>query len=453
MIFFKRRRLIAWLFKAYIKKWRKTIFLSFVFGLIVFFILKFGANYFIPLVPFIQKETIGLVGAYTSDNLPPEILNKLSTGLTYVEKDDTIKPNIAKSWEIKNNGKKYIFHLKDNVVFNDGTKLTSEQIKYNFIDVSIERPDKFTIVFNLKNSYSPFLITVSRPIFKNEFVGTGQYRVQDINLNGNFVQSLNLVPVKSADEEIFYKFYPTEESLITAFVLGEVSKISGIKSEKFKNKNLSSFSNTKVFKKIDYSHLVTIFYNTQDKDLSDKKLREALSYAIPDNFLYGKRNYGPFSPNSWVSQDGFATYEQDFSHAELLLDDSGVSTKSSSVTFELKTLPQYIDLAGELKKVWEKIGIKSKIIIVDSLPSSFQIFLGDFKVPKDPDQYTLWHSSQINNITNYKNLRIDKLLEDGRQTMEIEERKKIYSDFQKYLLDDSPATFLYFPYVYEITKK
>lgn len=444
---------MAWLFKAYIKKWRKTIFLSFAFGLVVFFILKFGVNYFIPLIPFTQKETIGLVGAYTSDNLPLEILNKLSAGLTYVEKDDSVKPNIAKSWEIKNNGKKYIFHLKDNIFFNDGTKVTSEQIKYNFTDVSIERPDKFTIVFNLKDNYSPFLITVSRPIFKNEFVGTGQYRVKNINLNGNFVQSLNLVPVKSADKEISYQFYPTEESVIIAFVLGEVSKISGIKNEKFKNKNLSSFPNTKVLKKIDYLTLVTIFYNTQDGNLSDKRLRAALSYTTPDNFTQGERNHGPFRPNAWVSKDGLTTYQQNFEHAKIFLGETQSATNGARFTLEIKTLPQYKEIAEEIKKNWEKINIKSKIIVVESLPLSFQVFLGDFNVPKDPDQYTLWHSSQENNITNYKNLRIDKLLEDGRQTVDISERKKIYSDFQKYLLDDPPATFLYFPYIYEIMRK
>ena len=70
----------------------------------------------------------------------------------------------------------------------------------------------------------------------------------------------------------------------------------------------------------------------------------------------------------------------------------------------------------------------------------------------DPDQYTLWHSGQMNNITNYKNLRIDKLLEDGRQTVDIQSRIKIYADFQKYLLDDAPATFLYFPDIYTVTR-
>jgi peptide/nickel transport system substrate-binding protein len=55
-------------------------------------------------------------------------------------------------------------------------------------------------------------------------------------------------------------------------------------------------------------------------------------------------------------------------------------------------------------------------------------------------------------ITRYKNLRIDKLLEDGRKTVNINERKKIYADFQRFLLDDMPASFLYFPYEYTVTR-
>ena len=453
MIFFKRRRLILWLFKAYIGKWRKTIFISFILGLIVFFILRFGVNYFIPLIPFTQQETIGVVGSYSVDSLPSYILSKASRGLTSVSSDQTIKPDVAKSWDIKDNGKTYIFYLRQDVYFSDGTKLTSDQIKYNFLDVIIERPNKYTIIFKLKNVYSPFLITVSKPIFKNGFVGLGSYRVQAVNLNGNFVQNINLVSVKGDSKELSYQFYPTEESLKTAFVLGDVSKIMEVRDQDFNGKNFDLFKNTIVTKTIDYSKLVTIFYNTQDKDLSDKKLREALSYSVPDTFSEGERNFGPFVPNSWVTIDGLTTYQQDLQHAKLLLGQTETSTKSSSIVLSLETLPQHAKLANQIKSIWEQLGIKTNVKVIDSFPSNFQVFLGEFNVPKDPDQYTLWHSSQINNITNYKNLRIDKLLEDGRQTIDITQRRKIYSDFQKYLLDDPPATFLYFPYAYDITRK
>jgi len=453
MIFLKRRRLILWLLKAYLKKWRRTILISFGLGLMVFFLLKFVVNYFIPLMPFTQQQTIGMVGAYSVDNLPAVILAKVSRGLVYAGPQDLPKPDLVKSWEIKNDGKTYVFHLKDNIVFSDGTKLTSDQIKYDFTDVTTQRPDKNTIVFNLKSSYSPFLLTVSRPIFKDGFVGIGDYKVQSINLNGSFVQSISLVANKGHSQEITYQFYPTEEALKTAFVLGDVSEVAGVRSLGFDGKSLTDFKHANIAKNINYSQLVTVFYNTQDKDLSDKRLRESLAYAMPDTFASGQRNYGPFPPNSWVSESGLTTYSQDFEHAKLLLGESVSSTGSSSLTLELKVLPEYSQLANQIKGSWAKIGIKTNVKIVDSFPSDFQVFLGEFNVSKDPDQYALWHSSQQNNITHYVNLRIDKLLEDGRQTVDISARQKIYSDFQKYLLDDPPATFLYFPYEYDITRK
>ncbi len=417
--------------------------------------MRFGVNYFIPLIPFTQQRTVGMTGAYTIDTLPSSILSEVSQGLTSIAKDDTVKPDLASSWEIENNGKTYVFHLKKGVVFSDGTAFNSDQVRYNFLDVSVEKPNAYTIVFNLKEAYSPFLVTVSRPIFKNGFVGIGDYRVQSVNLNGNFVQSISLVSVKGKSNEIVYQFYPTEESLKTAFALGEVDKIVGVKDLKVMNSNLASFANAGITKNTNYSDLVTIFYNIQDKMLSDKRLREAMSYTMPDSFVSGQRNYGPFSPLSWVSEDGLTTYQQDFDHAKLLLSESESSTQSGGIVLEMKALRKYRNLAYQIKALWKKVGIETNVKIVDSFPANFQVYLGEFNVANDPDQYTLWHSSQINmnNITNYKNLRIDKLLEDGRQTTDIGERKQIYADFQKYLLDDSPATFLYFPYEYDVTRK
>jgi peptide/nickel transport system substrate-binding protein len=453
MIFLKRRRLIVWLLKAYLRKWRRTILISFGLGLLVFFLLKFVVNYFVPLMPFTQEETVGIVGAYSVDNLPSVILSKISQGLVVAGSDDLPKPDLAKSWEIQNNGKSYVFHLKDNVVFSDGTKLTSDSVQYNFADVQVERPNSKTIIFNLKSIYSPFLLTVARPVFKNGFVGVGDYKVSALNLNGSFVQSISLVANKGHNQEITYQFYPTEEALKTAFALGDVNEIIGVRSLDFDGKSLADFKRDSISKNINYSQLVTVFYNTADKDLSDKRLREALGYAMPDTFVSGQRNDGPFPPNSWVSEEGLTTYSQDFEHAKLLLGESVSSTGSSTLTLEVKALPEYAKLAEQIKTEWAKIGIKTNVKIVDSFPTSFQVFLGEFNVSKDPDQYSLWHSTQPNNITHYVNLRIDKLLEDGRQTVDVSARQKIYSDFQKYLLDDPPATFLYFPYEYTITRR
>jgi ABC-type transport system substrate-binding protein len=68
----------------------------------------------------------------------------------------------------------------------------------------------------------------------------------------------------------------------------------------------------------------------------------------------------------------------------------------------------------------------------------------------DPDPFTLWHSSQKRdpglNLALYDNKAADTLLEDARKTLNPIERAQKYNDFQKLVIDDLPALFLYSPY-------
>lgn len=419
-----------------------------------FFFLRLTSDFFITKIPFVKNESVGIAGTYSLETLPPSILQQVSSGLTTIGPDGKPAPNLAKSWKISNDGKAYLFNLKNDVYFSDGTNLTSDLISYNFSDTKVERPDKYTIIFKLKDVYAPFLATVSRPILKKGFVGVGDYKVKDIKINGNFVESVSLVNRKNGIQTKFYHFYPSNEALKIAYMIGEVSQIQGVTDLNFDGSAFDKFTNSEIDKSVDYEKLVAIFYNTQDKVLSDKKIRNALSYAIPDQFSFGQRSDLPFSPFIWANQEGSFTNKQDFAHAKILLSAANNSaTRSAIPTLEIKVFQKYKSPAEEIAREWKKIGIETKIDVVNTRPSIFQIFLGDFNVPPDPDQYSIWHSDQENNISNYKNLRIDKLLEDGRKTIDIDARKKIYSDFLKYFLDDSPASFLYFPYQYTITRK
>lgn len=447
-----RKRLLFWLIKAYIKKLGKRIIIFFFLGLLCFFLLYLVFNSIVSKIPTSENESIGIAGAYNVDNMPPEILNKISSGLTKLDKDGTPIPNFASSWKIENGGKRYTFYLKKDIKFSDGSDLISENINYNFSDAKVSRPNKQTIVFDLKESYSPFLATVSRPIFKKGYVGIGEYKIKKIDLNGNFVESLTLSSTKIPFKNINYQFYPSSSSIKTAITLGEITRYSEFSEPSFKNISFSNFPNLKVTKKINYDQLVTLFYNTKDSELSDKKIRTALSYTIPNEFTYGKKALSLYPPTSWVYTDQYAK-TQDNSHALILLKSISDINKNKKIKLKIKTLAKYKETASLIKDEWKKIGIEVEIETVDSLPSNFQVFLGNFYVPKDPDQYMLWHSDQDNNITGLKNLRVDKLLEDGRKTVNPDERKKIYFEFQKYLLDDAPASFLYFPYEYEVSRK
>lgn len=450
-----RRRLIFWLIKAYFKRWGKFIFFSFVLGLVFFFLLASSSRKILELIPFQEKKVIGLVGAYTPDTLPNEIISKVSRGLTKVDENGKVTPDLASSWKVKDNGKLYEFVLNKNITFSDGKKLTSEDVVYSFSDVSIKRPDANTITFKLKDAYSPFLVTVSRPILKKGLSGIGEFSLADIELNGSFVKSLQIVSSKNKFKTEQYQFYPSEEALKLAYTLGEVNVVEGLTDINFNGMSFKDFKNAEIKKNTQYAKLVTIFYDTNDPVLSDKKIRNALTYALPDSFPQGERTYVSYPASSQYRSHEGLERTQDITHAKALLTATSASSSAatSTTSITLSVLEKYKSTGEMVKKEFEKAGVKTKIEIVPSRPARFQAFLGDFTIPKDPDQYTLWHSDQANNITKFRNLRIDKLLEDGRKITNTEERKAIYSDFQKYLLDDSPASFLYFPYSYTVTRK
>ena len=456
MIFLKRKRLIFWLLRAYIKKWGKTIFFSFTLGFIIILLLVFNKSLLLSKAPVIKSQSIGIAGIYSSRDLPnnlPDIIAAYSSrGLTKISPKGEVLPDIAKSWEIKDDGKTFIFYIKKGIYFSDGKEVDSTSINYNFENVSIQRPAKYVIVFKLKDKYSPFLVTLANhKVFKKNFVGVSDYKISNVKKNGEFIRSITLAGVKNK-EKIEYAFYDTQEALKHAYVLGEVTSIVDINNLDYQGKiNLDSFNNTKTSKNINYGKIVTIFFNNSDPVLSDKKIRKALAYSLPDSFEEGKRTHTPYKQEYWFN-DSSESYSKDIEYSNLLLDQTE-ATKSAEVTIVIKALPQYKSLAEIVSKEWKKLGISTKIELVDGVPSSYQVFLGELPVLKDPDQYTLWHSGQAGNITNYRNLRIDKLLEDGRRTYKTEDRKKIYADFQKYLLDDMPAAFLFFPYTYTITRR
>lgn len=447
------RRLIFWLIRAYVQKWGRAIFAFFILGLIIFFLLQTVVFSFIAKLTSENKQVIGVVGAYTVDNLPQPFLQLVSRGLTYVSPDGSVHPDLASSWQIQDSGKTYVFTLKKNEKFSDSTPFTTKEINTSIAGVVATKQDAYHITFHLKDSYAPFLITASRPIFKDGFIGLGQFVVKNISLNDTFVQSITLSDAHNSSVVRVYQFYPSNDALKLAFALGEISVAQNLSDIMFQKTSFSSFPNASLTKSTDYTTLVTLFYNNADKTLSDPKLREALSYTIPNTFSQGVRAYTPLSPLSWAYEDT-NPHTLDYTHAKLLLEASLGTSAKEYPTFTISTLEKYQNIAKIIQDSFAKIAITTKIEIVTTVPSSFQMYLGDFHLPLDPDQYTLWHSYQENNITNFnKDVRIDKLLEDGRKTVDQSERIKIYADFQKYLNNDQPATFLYFPYSYTLTRK
>ncbi len=441
-----RRRYYIWLFKAYIKKWKKTIFSSIFVGACAFFLSLLILNYYVFPIFNNSVVKIGYAGSYTLSTLPSEILENVSYGLTAIEPNSEVVPAAASSWEISKNGRVYTFVLRDNLKLSNGKKFMAEDVPYKFKDVEKKIIGTNKIQFTLKNAYAPFLSVASSPIIIKNY-GLNEYHIAKIEENSGFIKSLTLTNKNSTKKKIFY-FYPTADALTTAFMLGEVSKMENVLPDAAPEKNFSTWKNVNVLKNTDYTQLVGIFFNTSDNILSNKKIRQALTYVLPKTFPEGERTFSFIQPNSIYYTKSPNEGILDLALSKSLLSASEV--KNPTIT--LKTPDELKPIALLIASEWKKIGVKTDIVTTNDLPTTYQALLYAMRLPHDPDMYTIWHSGQVNNITHYKNVRIDKLLEDGRQTTDKDKRIQIYADVQKYLLDDAPAAFLYFPYSYTVSR-
>ena len=438
--FFKKIRFSFLLASAFFKKHQKLIFLGFLLGLLSYWAIpKIYKKFF-----FYQVERIGYVGKFTYENLPLEIQEKISMGLTTISPDGRVLPRLAQSWEINKEGKEYIFTLKDNLFWQDGKPLKAQDINYKFSDVTTKVLDEKRIKFELKEPFSPFLSVVSQPIFKKGMVGVGEYKVKKIKRSGTTIHQIYLASLKERKKLIF-KFYPTEEALKTALKLGEIDTAMEITQPG----ELSSWPGVKITPEVKYNRFIALFFNTQNPKFSEKPFRQALAYAIQKKWSY--RALTPINPYSWAYNPNVKPYNFDLENAKKLLEKTKTNGEKTK-EIELSTISSLIQTAEQIKKDWENLGIECKIKIINNLDEPFEVILASQEIPPDPDQYIFWHSTQDLNITRYKNPKIDKLLEEGRKTFDETKRKEIYLDFQKSLVEEAPAIFLYHPVVYTVRK-
>jgi len=141
-----------------------------------------------------------------------------------------------------------------------------------------------------------------------------------------------------------------------------------------------------------------------------------------------------------------------------------VETLPLSFTLVTVDQPFLIEMANLLKEQWKTLGVEVNIQTFDlpSLereiikPRNYDALLFGQVLGSILDPYPFWHSLQkIDpglNLALYENKEVDKLLEEGRKTQDLTERKKIYEEFQNLLLEDSPAIFLLNPdYIYFVS--
>lgn len=425
----------------HLKRQKKKVAIFFAFfALLAFLQLQFNI--------FCCRNTIriGLIGTYQEHDLPNEVLNLLSRGLVKADEGGVSKPEMVSGWEVNNESNVFKFKLKDDLNWADNTNILASDVSFNIPTAEITTPDDKIIQFKLKESYSPFPSLLTRPIFKKgTLMGTGPYKIKKIEKSRIFIKKITLEPNNdnSILPDVDIRFYPNETVAKTGFNIGEVEALYGIS-----NSNLDQANpNLKIQKKKDFEKIVTLLYFTKDPILSNRSFRQALSFQAPEISEEEIAN-NPFPEFFWVYDSDSKKYLNNTKEAKAAMErtKSSLDSKKLEVELVLTTTPNLEEVAKKIIPAWEELGIKVNLRVESGIPQNFQILLITQSIPTDPDQYFLWHSTQEKtNLSKYSSARVDKDLEDGRKTSDKEDRKAKYFDFQKTILEDAPATFLYFP--------
>ena len=434
--FSRRIRFWFWITKAYIVK--KAALIAVIIILIsgIFALLFKG----LPLIIGRDIYTHAVVGNYKISEVPPEILSLATRGLTRVDENGQVKPDIAIFWKVSDDKKTFTFQIDKNISWQDGQKVTIDDFVDIFPRVKSKVVSEDTIEYQLDDPLASFPTVAAAPIFrKGTYAGTGAYKLTEIKEVEQIVKELHFTKADNRFKRLIVEFFPNRESAYLAYKQGRVKS-----TEVF---NPNPFINWPNVNNINYkrpTRLVAAFFNTKDVLLGDKKVRQALNHLIQKDFISGGiLATGPIPSTSWTYSENVKKYEYDVKKAEELLKDLD---KSIEKKITISTTRDYEDIAKQIAEDWTAGGFNVEIKNVRGLTDSFQVIVGAQNISSDPDQYSLWHSTQVKtNLTQLSNVRIDKLLEDGRQTIAQSARQQQYNEFQKYLVDEAPAVFLYFP--------
>lgn len=449
-----------------------------------------------------------------------KILNALVySGLVRITAGGIIENDLAEEIVISEDKRTYTVRIHGNARFHDGVPVTADDVVFtvqkilepsikspkrgNWDGVSIEKLDDRTVMFTLKQAYTPFIYNLTlgilpkhiwNSISNDEFafsrfntlpVGSGPYKVDKVDENSGGIPDLYiLVPFEDLREKmpfiekLVFRFYPNEEGLVSAFKSGAVESISGISPERAQE--LDTESSRIISSPL--PRVFAVFFNqNQAKVLLNKEVRQALDLASPKEEIIDTvlKGYGlvidgpvPAGTYGWATPFDTPPFTERFETAKEILsqagwkpnEETGILEKKSgsgmmSLSFSISTgdAPELQAAAEKLAIAWQELGVQVNVLVFETgdlnqnviRPRNFDALLFGKVVSRDADLYPFWHSSQKNdpglNIALYTNKQADKLLEEARNLGEPSEIEENYKAFAEAIKADIPAVFLYTP--------
>lgn len=293
-------------------------------------------------------------------------------------------------------------------------------------------------------------------------------------------QLANQYPALEAyPDRLIYKIIPNSATALAGLKAEEIDAMTNIQPQDFVEMQESELVN-------DLYNLYTIpdlacyfiLTNTRSPKLNDKRVRQALSHAMPIQQLldqlylgFGQRVNAPLPPNAPTYNKDLPIIEYDIEKAKALLDEAGWTDTNGNGIVDKMINGELVEMnLNYFHSPNREISINSALVIQEmAKPAGFNITPvaqeygvsiskareGDFELLAagqgvsymnwEPGQR--WHSRSIGgtNYPAFSNEEADEIINKVQVTFDEAERNRLYHRLQEIIYDEQPIIFMFEP--------
>ncbi|WP_159711320.1 ABC transporter substrate-binding protein [Geminicoccus flavidas] len=415
-----------------------------------------------------------------------------------------VEPALAESWTIFEDGRVYEFKLRQGVTFHDGTPFDAEAVRFNFermLDENhpaagtgpfplafffsavdkVEAVDPQTVRFTLKEAFAPFLSNLAYPTglivspsavtekgqdYARNPVGTGPFRFvewvggQQVTIERNpdywgepaRLQTVVFRPIADAN---------TRAAEMLAGGIDVMVEVPPDALGQFSGGDFQIHEQAG-------PHLWFLILNTREGPLKDKRVRQAVNYAIDkqaiaDNILQGTAvpAKGPIAPAfEWAYDPAIEGYPHDPDKAKALLAEAGA--EGAKLTFYVAEsgsgMLDPVAIGTAIQADLAKVGLEAEIQTYEwnTYLANVNAGLGDKAdmaemawMTNDPDTlpYLTLRTDALPenggfNSGYYSNPELDRILDEARRESDQGKRGELYRQAQRIIVEDAPWAFI-----------
>ena len=432
-----------------------------------------------------------------------DLLNQVGEMLVFYDNHSVAHPWLATAWSSSSSATVWTFKIRQGVKFSNGQPMTVDDVVYSFKTQSdpknngnalsvfggildpagVVKVDSQTVAFHLQAPYGAFPYAASSANYNmiivpdgtdyatwpKTFVGTGPFKMESFNVSvgATFVRNPHYwgTPAKPARVEM--TFYPDEAPQTAALQAGTIDCVN-------------QFTVTISPQLLAGGYNVVDIKSSAHRELSMRNdlapftsnyARQAIALtldrpAIVEALFKGKADLGndsPFAPVFPQTDTSIPQRHQDLKLAKQLLAKAGVPRGFSTplLTEKLQEIP---DLAQIVKQSAAKIGVDIKLSVTSSTQYYGQAVFGkspwldgemslvDYGSRPVPDLFLEAPLQTINaktgagswNAAHFDNATYDKLSQEYVAAADLSTQRRLASQIQTLLLEQTPIIYAYF---------